>query len=232
MILELCCADISSVQLAEKLKIPAIELCIDLACGGLTPSLSLVKLARKVYSGELAVLIRCRKGNFCYSELEKSIMLNDMQYVISLGADAIVFGALTPENNIDTSFLEQVINNTYGNALCFHKAFDHSQHLQDSLSILTEYEIDRVLTSGGYSTALEGINSLSALQQLSNHSIEIMAGGSIDATSVHTIVSSTGIQRIHAALLDEEINYNQYGSKELPSIERLELLIDSLKLYR
>ncbi|MBK9108633.1 MAG: hypothetical protein IPM92_09785 [Saprospiraceae bacterium] len=41
-VIELCCADIHSVQAAEIYKIPAIELCINLSCGGLTPGMAMV----------------------------------------------------------------------------------------------------------------------------------------------------------------------------------------------
>lgn len=41
--IEICCADIHSVILAQKYNVDAIELCVDLQHGGLTPSIALIK---------------------------------------------------------------------------------------------------------------------------------------------------------------------------------------------
>ncbi len=218
---ELCCGDIESVQLARQYGVEGIELCSQLSVGGNTPSLAFIKEARRLYKKELAVLIRLRSGNFCYSELEKKIMLDDIRIGIDNGVDTIVFGALNQDNSIDEKFIEQVIGVSSGSRLCFHKAIDDSQDILESLNVLMHYQIDRVLTSGGKSTALEGIDMLKKLQEISEARIEIMAGGSIKPNQIQKIILDTGIKRIHAALR----NINIFD-KEIVDKNLLQLLLD------
>lgn len=213
---ELCCADIQSVVHAQEYKLDAIEFCTNLSVGGITPSIAGIKNARKIFNGELAILIRCRAGNFVYSALEKKIMLEDIQHAIDYGADTIVFGALNENNTIDEIFLQEVIDVSKGMLLCFHKAFDLTTDLQKSLDVLIKYQLDRVLSSGGKPTALEGINNLKLLSTQSKKKIEIMAGGSILSNHIHQIVKETGIKRIHAALSDR-------FQKDIEIVDKIEL---------
>ena len=65
--LELCCADIHSVQLAELYKVDAVELCMDLLSGGLTPSSGAVKKARNLFSGKIRVEFEFRQGDLLHA---------------------------------------------------------------------------------------------------------------------------------------------------------------------
>ncbi|MBK9717489.1 MAG: hypothetical protein IPO85_08245 [Saprospiraceae bacterium] len=109
ILFELCAADIRSVEIAEHHAVDAIELCQDLFHGGITPSYAHIKCARKIFSKELAILIRPRLGHFVYNPLEKKLMLEDIRIAIDLGADALVVGALTDTNEIDVAFMEEII---------------------------------------------------------------------------------------------------------------------------
>jgi copper homeostasis protein len=227
---ELCCADIESVLLADQYGVGGIELCSQLSVGGNTPSLAFIKEARRLYKKELAVLIRLRSGNFCYSELEKKIMLDDIRIGIDNGVDTIVFGALNQDNSIDEKFIEQVIGVSSGSRLCFHKAIDDSQDILESLNVLMHYQIDRVLTSGGKSTALEGIDMLKKLQEQSESKIEIMAGGSINSSNVKEIIDNIKVNRIHAALRDLKF-FNLYNIEKVDEneLKKVRSLISILK---
>ncbi|MEP7196445.1 MAG: copper homeostasis protein CutC [Saprospiraceae bacterium] len=225
---ELCCADIRAVQLAEEYKLDGIELCINLTHGGLTPSIELIKKARSIFSSELAVLFRIRKGNFYYSKIEKEIMLADMHTAINFGIDTIVFGALNEDLTIDQEFIKQVIDQSNGYKLCFHKAFDQTNSLIEALQVLQNHQIDRVLCSGGKGTAQEEKKNLKLLQDNSYHQIELMAGGKINPTNVNEILQATGVQRIHAALLDDSNETSPYGSAEIASRKKIEELLNCL----
>ena len=218
---ELCCADIESVQLARQYGVEGIELCSQLSVGGITPSLAFIQETRRLYKNELAILIRLRSGNFCYSEIEKKIMLQDIRICIDQGVDTIVFGALNQDHSIDEKFIEQVIGVSHGIRLCFHKAIDSSQDIFESLKVLMRYQIDRVLTSGGKPTAVDGIDTLKKLQDLAELKIEIMAGGSIKPNQIQKIILETGVKRIHAAFR----NLNIFD-KEIVDKNLLQLLLD------
>ncbi|MBP8724620.1 MAG: hypothetical protein KBF37_07600 [Saprospiraceae bacterium] len=198
--LELCCADIHSVQTAECYAVPAIELCTDLSCGGLSPSLGLIRQSRKLFSGEMGVLIRPRKGNFCYTPLEQEVMLDELAAARDEGADFLVLGCLLKDGDLDRTFMERLIERSNGIPLTFHRAFDFSPQPELLLDRLMDMQIDRILSGGGCSRAVDGIENLNTWRAISGKRMEWVAAGSIDHTQVQQIVSSTGIRRIHCAL--------------------------------
>ena len=65
--------------------------------------------------------------------------------------------------------------------MTFHKAFDQVRRPLDALERLIELGVDRVLTSGGRPTALEGVENLAALVTRANGRLVVMAGGRLDA---------------------------------------------------
>ena len=89
---------------AEKNGADRIELCMDLSCGGVTPSIGLINAVLSAVQIPVFILIRCREGDFVYSELEKIIMLEDIKTCVSLGVHGIVAGALNADFAIDEDF--------------------------------------------------------------------------------------------------------------------------------
>lgn len=231
-VIELCCADIHSVQIAEIYKIPSIELCLDLDCGGLTPSSAMIHQARKLFSGELGILIRPRKGNFHYSVLEKVLMLDEISRVLDAGANAIVVGALCEDGSLDQKFMEQIVQYSMGNTLVFHKAIDTTPDAEKILFQLTDLQFDRILSSGGKKTASEGAEILKKWSQSINHQIEIVAGGKIDAGNVQQIIKDSGCRRIHCALRNpgEQIEHVlNLGVPDALDVDKLKSLLKVLK---
>ena len=232
ILFELCAADIRSVEMAEHHAVDAIELCQDLNHGGLTPSYSHIKCARKIFRKELAILIRPRLGHFVYNPMEKQLMLEDIREAIDLGADAIVVGVLTDTNEIDVTFLEEIIANSMGITLCFHRAFDMVADPFHSLKQLMELQIDRLLTSGQHKTAWEGREMLKQYVVASEDKIVIMPGAGINTTNVLDIINYTGVQRIHASLKQNAIQTKttfELGQEEIVDENQLLNMIKILK---
>ncbi|MEM6796837.1 MAG: copper homeostasis protein CutC, partial [Acidobacteriota bacterium] len=81
-----------------------------LALGGLTPSLGLLRAAKRLCPSLPAlVLLRPREGNFVYSQLEAETILADLAALRDAGADGFVFGALTDEGLLDETLCQRVI---------------------------------------------------------------------------------------------------------------------------
>ena len=208
-------------------QLKAIELCTDLHCGGVTPSMGLVRFARERFFGELAILIRTRPGDFVYSPSEKRIMLDDVRKYVDLGVDAFVVGGLTAEGLIDEPFLEDIMTVSCGLNLCFHKAFDELTDQMKGLNTLIDFQWDRVLTSGGAANASLGIPQIKKLNDLSENKICVMpGGGGIRSANVLEIIESTGCSRIHAALRKESISNPtiQYQPQNADLTDQEELL--------
>lgn len=232
ILFELCAADIRSVEIAEHHAVDAIELCQDLFHGGITPSSAHIKCARKIFSKELAILIRPRLGHFVYNPMEKQLMLEDIRMAIDLGADALVVGALTETNEIDVAFMEEIIANSKGITLCFHRAFDLVADPFHSLNQLMGLQIDRLLTSGQQKTAFEGQEMLKQYVVASEDKIVIMPGAGINTTNVLDIINYTGVQRIHASLKQNAIQTKttfELGQEEIVDENQLLNMIKILK---
>ena len=98
---EICLEDIESAVAAQQGGANRIELCDNLTVGGTTPSIGMINQIRKQLEIELQVIIRPRGGDFCYSDLEFSVMKEDIEAAKSVGADGIVTGLLNPDGTAD-----------------------------------------------------------------------------------------------------------------------------------
>jgi copper homeostasis protein len=229
IIIEICCSDIHSVQLAESYGADAIELCIDLEHGGLTPSLAMIQKARKVFTKEMAVFFRPRNGDFVYDEFEKEIILTDIKHALDCGIDAIVSGGLTADGDFDLDFMKELIDSSMGITLSYHRAIDIAKNPISLLEQLIELQIDRVLSSGCATNAYDGIECLSNWNKLFGDKIQIMAAGGIDHKNVKNILDKTGLKRFHASLRNNVGSKNEImdlGSSEVANEEKLRKLFD------
>ena len=114
MTLEICTGSIESVKAARKGGAQRVELCAALAEGGVTPSIGLMREARKVEGISMNVLIRPRGGDFLYTDDEIRIMEEDIREAHKAGADGVVIGCLTKEGDIDMSACRRLIEAAQG----------------------------------------------------------------------------------------------------------------------
>ena len=230
IIIEICCADIHSVQLAETYGADAIELCIDLEHGGLTPSMAMIQKARKIFSKEMSVFFRPRNGDFIYDKLEKEIILNDIRHALDCGIETIVAGGLNQDSDLDLDFMKELIDVSMGITLSYHRAIDIAKDPIKVLEQLTELQIDRVLSSGYAANAYDGINNLMKWNKSFGDKIQIMAAGGIDHNNVKEIVEKTGLKRFHASLrnkVETKNNIMDLGSSERADEEKIRKLMEA-----
>lgn len=198
MILEVCIDSVASAIAAQEGGAQRVELCADLASGGTTPSAGMIRSVREAISIALHVMVRPRPGDFCYSEIEYHIMLQDIKVARELGADGVVFGILTPHGSVDIERVRTLVQNARPLAVTFHRAVDHCSDLTGAIKILKEVGVDRVLTSGGKPNVSDGIESLRAMVQAAGPSLQIMAGGGLTVENARNVVMKTGVKEIHA----------------------------------
>jgi copper homeostasis protein len=196
---ELCVGGIDDVLLAASRSIDRIELNCGMAVGGLTPTSALAAAARTIFSGQIIAMVRPREGGFVYSDAEFRLMLQEGESLLEEGIDGLAVGFLTQSNQIDVARCAE-IRRTFPNAtLVFHKAFDFLPDRKNALPQLIACGFNRILTSGGAKTAIEGATELSYLQQLAGEQIEILPGGGIRADNIASLIRATGIRQIHSA---------------------------------
>lgn len=199
-LLEVCCADIESVSAAVNGGAQRIELCSALPLDGLTPSAGLIAAARAHLDIKVHVLIRPREGNFVYNKEEIGIIMHDIQTACEMGVDGIVFGALTPEGDIDIPLCKLAVLMADGLPVTFHRAFDQCRNPEQALEQIIEMGYARLLTSGQQPTAVEGIPMLRKLVDQANGRICIMPAAGVNADNALTILEATGAHEIHGSL--------------------------------
>lgn len=197
MKVEICVDNLESVITANQFPIDCIELCSALAVGGLTPNLGFIQQAQQISAIPLALMIRPRAGDFLYSEDEIQIMLNDIATAKQLGIQAVVFGALSANGEIDLATTELLVKASQGMEITFHRAFDLCKDPITALEQLIDLGCHRILTSGQATTAFDGIPVIQQLVKQANGRIQIMAGCGINADNIKQIIEQTQVPEIH-----------------------------------
>ena len=198
-ILEVCCADLASLQAAVAGGAQRVEPCQALSLDGLTPSAGMIRLA--VESGiTVHVLIRPREGDFVYSEAEMECMIHDIHLARELGAHGVVIGVLDKEGNVDVEKCRRLVAAAEGMHVTFHRAFDVCRDPMTAISQIVEMGCDRLLTSGQAASAEAGIDMIRQLVETYGHAIKIMPGAGVNAQNAAHILNETGATEIHGSL--------------------------------
>ena len=85
MKLEICANSFQSALNAQIAGADRIELCTELALGGITPSHGLIEKVVSELDIEVYVLIRPRSGNFTYTDEEFNVMKRDIEFCKRIG---------------------------------------------------------------------------------------------------------------------------------------------------
>jgi copper homeostasis protein len=85
----------------------------------------------------------------------------------------------------------------------FHRAFDMAADPWAALDALVDLGVDRLLTSGQDSSALEGAPLIAELVRRAGDRLAVMPGGGITPGNVQRILAATGAREIHFSALTE-----------------------------
>jgi copper homeostasis protein len=191
---------VASARAAERGGAARLELCSSLIEGGITPATGLIELTRAAVSIGIYVMIRPRGGDYCYDDDEFEVMQRDIAAAKRLGADGVVFGILDLRGRIDIARTRLLVELARPLGVTFHRAFDMTPDLPQALEDLCACGLDRVLTSGGEQTALQGSAVLAQLVQKSRNRIALMPGSGIKPENACALVEQTGAKEVHAGL--------------------------------
>jgi copper homeostasis protein len=180
-----------------------LELCTDLAHGGTTPDLHLLRKSLSLVPIPIFLLVRPRPGDFVYSAAEHRAMIEQIHQAKQAGAHGIVTGALSADREIAETETAALIAAARPLPVTFHRAFDACRDQAQALELLIRLGVERVLTSGGAETAAEGIEQLGRLVKQARDRMVILAGGGINPENARTICD-TGVREVHFSVKEAQ----------------------------
>ena len=223
MILEVCANSYESAINAEKGGAHRIELCENLAVGGLTPNFDLAKKVISELNIPVFILIRPRKGDFNYSKNEFEQIKKDIILFKDLGCKGIVSGILTKDKNLDINRTKELIKLSRPLEFTFHRAFDEVINPIETLHQLIKLKVNRLLTSGQMKTAIKGIDMIKKLIILSEDNIKIMPGSGINPGNISKF-TKLSLNEIHGSFSKQEKNNK--------STSNINMILNCLKLIQ
>ena len=197
VLIEACVDSVASALAAERGGAQRVELCDSLFDGGTTPSAGMISAVKAAVRIPVVVIVRPRGGGFVYERDELGVMRLDVEAAKMFGADGIAIGALTRERRVDVEAMRALVDAALPLPVTFHRAFDLAVNLDDALEALIQLGVTRVLTSGGATTALEGVERIAALHRRAAGQITVMAGGGIREETVQEIVHRSQVRDVH-----------------------------------
>ncbi|MBL7793592.1 MAG: copper homeostasis protein CutC [Saprospiraceae bacterium] len=197
--LEICCASYTSALAAQSGGADRIELCMGLELDGLTPSAGMLIKTRQALNIPIFVLIRPRAGNFCYSEHEIEVMLEDISQAKIMGADGIVCGALQTDGQLHYEHTARLVAASAPLPFTFHRAFDVCTAPLEAIDQLAALGVNRILTSGGAPSAPAGAEALRQYIDYAGNRLRIMAGGGIRPDNLGLLLQTAPLQELHSS---------------------------------
>jgi copper homeostasis protein len=108
---------------------------------------------------------------------------------------------LNADGTVDKPRCAELVNlaKQWGVGVTFHRAFDMCADMYQALEDIIEMGCERILTSGGKSTAMEGINTIAHLVEKAAGRIQIMPGSGVAEKNVGDLVKFTGVTEVHSS---------------------------------
>ncbi|MBR1775307.1 MAG: copper homeostasis protein CutC [Bacteroidales bacterium] len=185
--LEICTYNMDSCLAAQNGGADRVELCASMPEGGITPSFALIEAAAKNLKIDTMVMIRPRGGDFLYGNYEFELMQRDIEVCRQLGVKGVVFGILTPEGRVDKHRNKILLDLAGRMESCFHRAIDMTADYLQSAKDIADLGFTRVLTSGAYNKATNGVENIRQIVQLVGNDLEVMAGSGVNPDNIRAL---------------------------------------------
>ena len=202
IIIETCAETTGECIDAEIKGADRLELCSRLDLDGLTPDFALVQDVLSNVSIPVKVMIRCRAGNFFYSDEEMQIMFRDVRQLKDTGISGFVFGALLDSGgkiHPDMEKIRMIVHEAFPLPVTLHKCIDLcSNILSETEKVCRSGLIQSILSSGTMSTAKEGMPILIKMQEIChNFGVELIAAGKITRENLPELLSECTLTSFH-----------------------------------
>ena len=182
-ILEICVDSLVSARAAVAGGADRIELCSALAVGGLTPYEMLMRQIKEESQIPVRCLMRPRAGDFLYEKEEIDMLRRQILQLKAAGADGFVIGCLNAEGELDREAMKPLIDACGGTGITLHRCIDVSRDPVQVYLEAGELGIDTVLSSGGASSCLGGMETIRNMLSLrdAGKGPEVLIGAGVKA---------------------------------------------------
>ncbi|KQR78197.1 copper homeostasis protein CutC [Rhizobium sp. Leaf384] len=197
ILLEVCVDDAAGLLAAVEGGADRVELCSALSLGGLTPSVGLMQLAARM-AVPVYAMIRPRAGDFVFDETEIALMEAEIDAARQAGLAGVVLGASLGDRSLDSASLARLAQHADGMGRTLHRAFDLVPDRAAALETAVDLGFERILTSGGETTAAKGIAAIADLVGQARGRLSIMPGSGVSLTNIGPLLA-TGVLEVHAS---------------------------------
>jgi copper homeostasis protein len=211
MVLEICVDSVESARAAQSGGAQRVELCSSLLEGGITPSSGLIGAVRECLSIPVVAIVRPRGGDFYYSDEEFAVIKRDIAAARNHGANGVALGVLLQDGRVDIERTRELVEMSRPMEVTFHRAIDWAPEIEEALEQVIEAGADRILTSGGAQTAIEGIPRIARMVARADGRIGVMVCGTVRKENIGEIARRTNASEFHASLrkpMKSPVTYN------------------------
>jgi copper homeostasis protein len=211
---ELCAYSVEACRIAARLGVNRVEMCASPAEGGVTPSMATIERVAAIEGIDQSVMIRPRGGDFLYSDEEFATMLRDIEHARMAGATGVVFGILTADGKVDIERTRALVEAAKGMECTFHRAVDMTEDYEQAVEDVIATGCHRILTSGGYDKAIDGIDNVRRAVEIARGRIEIMAGSGVVASNAEAL-KNVGVDALHFSAKKMVVGGMQYRNPRI-----------------
>ena len=198
VLLEVCVDSADGLAAAVEGGADRIELCSALELGGLTPSPGLMAVAAKA-AVPVYAMIRPRAGNFVFSQTGIDLMRHDIDAARAAGLAGVVLGISLENGALDAAGLKKLTRHASGLGTTLHRAIDLVPDLLEAVDTAIGLKFERILSSGGKKTALEGMDGLAAMLERAAGRIAVMPGSGVKAENAQALLARLDVSEAHGS---------------------------------
>ncbi|MDQ7026542.1 MAG: copper homeostasis protein CutC [Anaerolineae bacterium] len=195
--LEVIALSLEDAIAAENGGASSVEIIANLAVGGLTPDLDLVRQIVARVHIETHVIVRPHADSFVYDAGDKEAMHNIVRELSKLPISSVVIGGMTADGNFDFDLLHAVMNEIEAERITIHRVIDHVNAPYAALQKLSQM-IGYVLCSGAITNAYDGRHKMAQWVKSLGADLYFKCGGGITLENVMAIQQVVNAPTIHS----------------------------------
>jgi copper homeostasis protein len=174
-----------------------LEVVRDLACGGLTPDLELVRKIQEAVQIPLRVMLRENASMQLKESGELERLCATAAEMNDLRVDGMVAGFIK-DDRVDTDTMRAICAAAPDLKITFHRAFDDLPDPIQAIQVLkTVPQVDRILTVGGNGSWPERRVRLHEWQRIAAPEITILAGAGLLMPVITDLQRDSQISEVH-----------------------------------